>query len=257
MSQTLQTKLLLYGEPGCGKTHYWANAKTGILSIPEAGPVLLLDFDNKVQGVRSTINTLPEGEFDWKTVREDKINRISFAYTSSTIRQTEAKIQEVLDALEDSPFKTIVIDSATSLSEFYKVWVLKTSGNKRANEDVLSKQDYNVAGEKQNKVINDIINSGKHAILVCHIYKDKTESGIILKEGPAFIGQVARNSIPGKMDFGCYMFVNDSGERELQWESANGGKRWVLQSIELGVDEPLSTKADFSLLAPLFSREAI
>jgi len=248
----MPNKFIIYGNPGCGKTTYVCCAKTGVTTIPEAQPVLYIDFDEKVKVVQSNVNRLNSIEWDNEKIIADKINVLSFPYTSDTVLRAFTKIESLLRALEDSPFKTIVVDSATSLSELLMQYTLKTSTTKRANANVLGLQDYQIVGNIQGRIVHNILNSGKHVILICHTRVETfNESATIRKEEPMFVGQMARASITGKVDYGGYYTVDKKGKHTIQWDDPTN-VRWGNQSMEIGVDEPLPTEVDFSQLAYLF-----
>lgn len=131
-------KLLVYGQPGLGKT-------TVALSSPS--PVLL-DFDGGVQ-------------------------RVNGAFQCATLQvESWEQVQEALK--EDlSEFKTIVIDTAGKMLDYMSAYIIKNEPKLAKRDGSLSLQGYGARKSMFVNFLKQVSLMNKHLVFVAHEREDK------------------------------------------------------------------------------------
>lgn len=138
--EIIQTiKVLLYGQPGIGKS-------TLGLSAPDP---LLLDFDNGVHRVN------PNHQTD--TVQ---------------IRKWE-EMEELLGGDELKPYKTLVIDTAGKMLDFMSANLIKNDSKLGKRDGSLSLQGYGSRKHMFSAFLGQVSLLGKHLVFVAHEKEEK------------------------------------------------------------------------------------
>lgn len=130
-------KVLVYGQPGLGKT-------TFALSAPN--PVLL-DFDNGVHRVKPEHQTATLQVTSWDDVIE-------------TIPELK-------------PFRTIIIDTAGKMLDFLSAYLIKKNPKLGKSNGALSLQGYGERKAEFNAFLKQLSSMGKHIIFVAHEKEEK------------------------------------------------------------------------------------
>lgn len=131
-------KVLLYGQPGIGKT-------TMALSAPQP---LLLDFDNGAHRV----NPMHQSDTVQITSWEDALN--------------------VLD--EDlSPYKTLVIDTAGKMLDYISVYIIAKDFKLARKDGALTLQGFGVRRMVFQNFLKKVSLIGKHLVFVAHDKEEK------------------------------------------------------------------------------------
>ena len=130
--------LLLFGEPGAGKTHFVGTAA----EHPDTSPVLLIDVDGGWKTIRKVQN------IDRKQARtHDAVRGIFLDLFNSVTKDKDGKDQ--------LPYKTVAIDSC---SELYKIDLMNVNDayakeNSKIEEGVPDQRSYYKAGNHITKII--------------------------------------------------------------------------------------------------------
>lgn len=131
-------KVLLYGQPGLGKT-------TLALSTPQP---LLLDFDGGVHRVapQHQVDTLQVNNWD-----------------------------EVLDVFKEdlSAYKTLVIDTAGKMLDFMSAYIIKNDPKMAKRDGALQLQGYGARKVMFTNFLNTVNRMGKHIVFVAHDKEEK------------------------------------------------------------------------------------
>lgn len=189
--------MLIYGEPGAGKTHFIGTAA----DHEDTSPVLLLDVDGGVRTLRKKSNV------DVKQVR-------SYAEMTHIY-------MNLFNAIEDEslPYKTIGFDS---LSEFQKLDLSKvnkdySSENSKIEEDVPDQRSYYKSGNHVTKIVRAFRDLPCNVIFTAHESTDRDNFNRIIRF-PQFPGKL-KNDIPGFLDVVGHLRVEVHGDtlvRQLQ-----------------------------------------
>lgn len=152
-------KMLVYGKPGVGKTIFSSSAPSPILVDIERGTLSLQNEDLKKKGiVPEDIDVFPIEEF--------------------------IQMNDVFEYLKDGnhSFKTVIIDSLTSLQQRSMDTIMEEGTSKKPEKDpdLSTQNDWGVNTAQIKKVIRYFRNLPMNVIFTC-LAKDYTnEEGVIL-----------------------------------------------------------------------------
>jgi hypothetical protein len=182
-------KLLLIGASGAGKT-------VGACSFP--GPIKVMDFDGKISSAAK-----------FYSADKEKLEQIDFnPYSKVPIKGDvklgrKAKMQGFFDDLQvyyglqntnqPLPFKTIIVDSLTTLSdsimEDYR-YVSQTAV-KRPNADQNSMSDYGLLATHFKQIMTGILSLNCNVVFIAHSILAKDESSGTITNEILFPGQMS------------------------------------------------------------------
>ena len=131
-------KILLYGQPGIGKT-------TLALSAPSP---LLLDFDNGV-------------------------HRVDPRHQTDTVQITSWEDMEQLLNEDIKSYKTLVIDTAGKMLDFMSAHLIKTDSKLGKRDGSLSLQGYGARKHMFSNFLKQVAILGKHLVFVAHEKEEK------------------------------------------------------------------------------------
>jgi hypothetical protein len=168
-TNALALKILIYGQPGIGKS-------TLALSMPN--PVLI-DADNGVHRIapQHRVPTLQVSSFE--------------------------EVLQVLESKELAPFRTVVIDTAGKLLDYINAHIVQTdpkNGNRAGN---LSQQGWGVRARVFSGLVSAISLLGKHLVFVAHDREEKDGEYKVIR--PDFGGGKAGNELMKELDIVGYM----------------------------------------------------
>lgn len=189
-------QVLLYGAPGTMKTiqaHSFPRPRT-------------IDCDNGLLSIRSAVKAkiIPE-PIGWKyeTIVETQFGKHGYVKKATAFDQVCLQIDAWLkeEAEDESQeFDTIIVDSATSLSEFSlnqsleemdRLGMSKSkSQGSTAGLQIVKMQDYGGALKLFQQFIDWIRGLDKNIVLVCHEYEQTSDEGTVEKILPLLIGQL-------------------------------------------------------------------
>lgn len=172
-------RIFIMGEPGTGKT---------VFATTFPGPIKVFDFDGKLSSAYNY----------WKSKDEKKLLEIDY-----TDCKPKDKIgsgfrlmnDELLKIKKDCPYKTIVIDSTTTMTSEMMNWLINFETGIKRNKDikslqVASMQDYMIFAPTFQNLLYELFALPCHIILVGHISITQDE----------LTSEIHRHAaIPGKM----------------------------------------------------------
>lgn len=193
-------KVLIYGEPGIGKS-------TLALSAPR--PVVF-DFDGGIQRVNAA------HQVDTLQIRDgrDENGNYKLAW------------QFVLDALQElrtagSQYDSIIIDTAGKMLDYMSDYIIKTDRTQKhlmtKSDGTLSMQGFGVRKQMFLQFLRDCSMLGKHVIFVAHAKEDKKKKGaedfIFIRPD---VGGSSVNDLVKELDLVGYARANGY-ERTITW----------------------------------------
>jgi hypothetical protein len=192
--------LLVYGEPGVGKTRLCASAD----EVAEMRKVLILDVDG---GVRTAQNVFPNVE-----------------YLSVTKWDQLQSIYNDLRADASHGFRTVVLDTVTEAQKINMVGIMKTAAVKatekgeQRDEEVPGLREWGISSEQVRRMIRAYRDLPINFLMTAHVKDDKDERTQITRRSPDLPGKLARQ-IAGFFDIVFYMY-----QREVQRDGTDGQK---------------------------------
>lgn len=201
-----QVKALVYGPPGAGKT---------CLAASFPGPVLYLDFDNKVSSAARYYAKQPE------ITSQIEVVNLSAILHDSPINEMTRQISE-LSAMQkrgEYTYKTLVLDSITTFSCAALNHIVKTNpGVKRPMPGHPSMQDYGILKREFERLIPGLLSLDMNVIMLGHETMEKDEiTGEIIR-GVMMDGSFAQR-LPIYFEEVFRAYVDDKGQHMLQTKS--------------------------------------
>ena len=183
--------VLVYGDPGVGKTTFAASAA----KHPELGPVLFINIEGGMLSIRS----------------EDKV------YTTEQIKST-ADVEALFWRLQKGEleqFKTIVLDSITELQTLNLEEIGKKGGR---GVDALELQDYGKSTAQLRRLFRMFRDLPRHVIFTALVVREMPQtnrkSAQPTEVRPHLTSKLSQ-SVQGYMDAVWYLYVDADGERQL------------------------------------------
>lgn len=190
-------KVLVYGEPGTGKTVFAASAPSPLIVDVERGTMSLLNHD----------------EYRDTAVLEFR-----------SVAQLELLIGKLAEgALPE--YETIVIDSFSELQKRDLDDILAAAAKQDAsrNKFLPTGPDYNINTEHMRRIASSLRDLDRNVIVTCHVKEEKDDSTGRLLVRPNLTPKLA-GTMAGIFDVVGYMTINGSGEnakRTLQVHPTN------------------------------------
>lgn len=170
--------LLVYGDPGAGKTYLAGTA----LDHKLTKPVLFIDVEGGVTTLRK------RKDLDVIQVR--------------SIKEVIDINNEIIKA-GDPYYKTIVLDSLTELQKMDMAWVQEFEYNKlgpeKVDKDIPSQRAWGKSGERMRRIITAYRDLPTHLIATCRLGQEYDDSTGITHFYPALPGKL-RADVPGYFD---------------------------------------------------------
>lgn len=176
--------ILIYGEPGAGKTFFSGTA----LDHPETRPVLMLDVDGGVTTLRK------RQDLDVIQIRD-----------MLTLQNTGNALYNDCKS-GDSYYKTVVIDTGTELQKIDMATVMKEQFNKKPETtdiDVPSPREWGKSGNRMREILRVFRDLPMNFILTMHLNEDISDSGL-RKVYPSVPGKL-KNELSGFFDVVGYL----------------------------------------------------
>jgi len=186
--------MLIYGEPGVGKTRLAGSAS----AVEEMSPVLVWDFEG---GTLSLAQDYPDVE----------VARV----TSWTA------VDKLYGALyNNNPYKTIILDSLSEIQKFSMAPVTKdvVAKDSSRDPDIASVREWGKNGEQMRRLVRALRDLPCNTIFTALSREEKDEHSGMTKIRPALPGQM-KGEVAGYVDIVAYMYkkeVRTGGEREMK-----------------------------------------
>jgi len=182
--------ILVYGVPGCGKTHFLGTAADD----PRTSPVLVLD----VEGGLRTLRKFPN---------KHNIERI----VVRSLRDIDEKYNMLYHSIAEGrfPYKTIGIDSGTELADLDMRLVMADAYQRnpdKVNIDVPSPREWGITRNHMRKLIRAFKDLPCNFIMTAQM-GEKQEEGQPTTYFPGFAGKLVREA-PGFFDIVGYLSVD-------------------------------------------------
>lgn len=199
-SSTGWINLLIYGEPGVGKTRLAASA----CKVPQMSPVLIADFEG---GTLSLASDMPEVDI-WPDPGEER-------------RPTWKDVDTLYGALYNkNPYKTIIVDSLTETQKFAMSQIMRdvVAKDSERDPDVASLREWGKSGEQIRRMVRAFRDLPCHTIFTCLVSEDRDERTNSWKTRPGLPGKL-KGEVAGYVDIVMYLYKKEVGplsDREIK-----------------------------------------
>ena len=236
VNQRLNLKMMLFSDPGMGKTTTIASS----YDDPRIAPILWIDVERSQSAINSKVapytledlkNNRPpiKGKISYLKISEkSELQKIVSFLAARSSSKNEVKTPELKAYLQSKDFKpylgfrTIVIDNLTEVSRIY----LQDSvlvGNKSPDGIIPTLQDYNRRGIAIGDVVRMFRDLNTHTIFTAHAFTKENE----IKEEtiyPSLGGLGLSKELPGLFQVVGYIKVNpkDDNTREIIFQPTTG-----------------------------------
>lgn len=183
--------MLVYGEPGVGKTMFAGTAEDD----PRSAPVLFCDAEGGMLPIRRRGKAMDVFEItDFRTAF-DKLYRAFYD-------------QKGYVGFDEMPYRTVVIDSLSEMYDLAMLAVIREAHAKRQrdNPDVPEIQDYNHAGKIVERLLRFLRDLPLHLVVTALERNDADNVTGITKYAPALPNKLA-HELPGMFDTVAHMTV--------------------------------------------------
>lgn len=218
--------LLIYGDPGAGKTYLAATAQ----DHKNTSPILFLD----VEGGTTTIRHRPD--VDVIQIR--------------TMQEIE-KIHKELFLDKDRYYKTVIIDSITELQKLDMNTVMREQWQKKPDSTdiyVPSQREWGKSGERMRMIIRGFRDLPCNTIVTALLGESTDDSTGIKSYYPSLPGKL-RNEVPGFFDVVGYL--NTATEKD------GDNKEVIIRQLQLAKTKRVIAKDRTSSLGDLIKNPTI
>ena len=187
--------MLVYGEPGVGKTYLAGTAQ----DHDATSPVLILDIEGGTTTLRH------RQDIDVKQIR-----------TIAELEQTYAALKDT----NEGYYKTVVIDSLSELQKVDMRDIMRELILKRPDldPDVPSQREWGKSSEHMRRIVRGFRDLDMNTVFICHVDIQRDESNVE-KRAPMLPGKL-KMEVPGFMDIVGYLSTaieNDETVRRIQF----------------------------------------
>lgn len=199
--------ILIYGEPGAGKTYLAGTAEDD----PRTSPVLFLDIEGGVTTIRHR-------------------QKIDVPPNVKTIKEVEELYNKLYGAIENGrlPYKTIVIDSLSELTDVDMRSIMHDAYRRnpdKVDKDVPSQREWGKARSHMRTIVRAFRDLPCNVIYTAQVATIQ-EEGQPTKHLPGFAGKL-RTELPGFMDIVGYLYPDMQGGEITRKLQLQGTRRVV------------------------------
>lgn len=183
--------MLVYGEPGAGKTYLAGTAQDHDMT----SPVLILDIEGGTTTLRK------RADIDVKHVR-----------SIAELEATYAALKEN----NEGYYKTVVIDSLSELQKIDMRDIMRELVNRRPDldPDVPSQREWGKSSEHMRRIVRGFRDLEMNTIMICHVNIQRDESNVLMFS-PMLPGKL-QMEVPGFMDIVGYLSTSIENEETVR-----------------------------------------
>lgn len=198
--------ILVYGDPGVGKTYFGGTAE----DHPDLAPMLAVNIEGGLTTLRHRKG------LHTKTVRSMK--ELENLYNTLYHSISDGKIK----------YKTLMLDSLTELADLDMRDIMKEAFSRnpdKVDKDVPSQREWGKSRAHIRTIVRAFRDLPCHVIYTAHVGTEQNE-GQPMKYFPGFSGKL-RTEVPGFMDIVGYMSVQNKGGGPARFLQVQGTNRVV------------------------------
>lgn len=217
--------LLVYGEPGAGKTHLAGSAD----EIPSWRSVLHLDIgggSSTLDPVFPRVESVPVTSWGQLKTQYDRL---------------------YFGELDYDRFNTVVIDHITETQKLCQRWIMEGAIERAARrgkdddleEDVPRQRDYLVMYERMMAMLRDFRDLDINFICTAHVKEDVNQRTLMRKLKPSLSG-AAKSDIPGLFDIVAFLHTEKVDGKDVRLFSTKDTPDYVAKQRGLDLPEHMA-----------------
>jgi hypothetical protein len=216
-------KFLLLGDYGTGKSTFAATCPT---------PGYLFNFDDRAI-------TYKGKDFDYDT----------FPISAQGWMDFEGKLRDVIKAVADGKYKTVVVDSTTAMTDVAMERSMALDPKRNAVGGPMWNVHYGMVKNLIEGRMRQLINLNCNLVVCCHLRPEKDDdSGAIMDYVPMLTGQLSV-TLPGFFD---EVYICTTKRSRVSAQSTDMETEYLLQTVPIGMKKARSAMSGKEHILPDF-----